>query len=611
MGQEIYNEGRVVGLSAWEIFAKNAEANGVLPEDIPTESQWLTAMIGAGASMVLNIPAGTTKGIHNFELPLGSNLTVAGVVIASPFIGDCEFDLSGWAKKVTSYGGLIKNDSEESPDSSNVPTGDYIATEYTYNVSEFAKITDGLVYTKNANWVDAATQPPEKDINPNFNSSTTVVRLYIDADLTHDTKVLFTGFNNKRILQGLSGYATGNGGGSADTNPSNPEDPDSTPLNNWWDGGMLGPEIIPWASKIIFAVPSSAYNFANSVSRTLPKGVNAASVTRGSYDFTNLKESKVRANAFIDFNSIDLTQYYTVNSARFTKTPTITETIQEVGYTGDSSNSLVAWYPGITATELNDSSTDNSKFFPPALYATKVTQSGDQTLIPLDVAAPGTVKGFRGDGAAQQATNYTNLMQDNFAIYYDTNNNTYTFVSYNNPSSGTAKIAYNGNVPQTSVEITAGDKKVKTVALNSYDSSTSTYTDYLMTGAGGDLTTSPLGKFHWGTLLDALKSNKYVDTLGNRFRNIGTEVNASNTIGISSSYANKLTNLGTDKLTITGSTPVEITASSNLATFANGKSVKVGTNFIEFGNGKRLYIETDTTKVPTSGVPVGSIGIGW
>ena len=129
MAQEIYNEGRVVGLSAYEIFVKQVIANGVDPSDIPTESQWLTSMIGSGASMVLKLNAGTTSGVHDYELPSGSNLTVAGVVIGSPFIGDGEFE-SGWAKKITSYGALIENDNIASPTSTNVPSTTYKSKEY-------------------------------------------------------------------------------------------------------------------------------------------------------------------------------------------------------------------------------------------------------------------------------------------------------------------------------------------------------------------------------------------------------------------------------------------------------------------------------------------------
>ena len=85
MAQEIYNEGRVVGLSAWEIYVKNALSDGVLPENIPDERHWLSNMIGSGASMILKVPTGTTEGVHDYVLPSGSELAAAGVIVASPF----------------------------------------------------------------------------------------------------------------------------------------------------------------------------------------------------------------------------------------------------------------------------------------------------------------------------------------------------------------------------------------------------------------------------------------------------------------------------------------------------------------------------------------------
>ena len=166
MGQEIYNEGRIVGLSAWEIFAKNAEANGVDPHDIPTESQWLTAMIGAGASMILRVPANTQKGVYEVDLPLGSNLSAAGVIIANPFMGTCNWDNSNkWATMVTSYSPLIKNISGAGnyPTSTNVPSdpnyGSHQYDDIRNCVTEFAKITDGIVFTKGATWVEFQHQP--------------------------------------------------------------------------------------------------------------------------------------------------------------------------------------------------------------------------------------------------------------------------------------------------------------------------------------------------------------------------------------------------------------------------------------------------------------------
>ena len=102
MPQEIYNEGRVVGLSAWELFVKQALGDGMSPEVIPNEQQWLTSMIGMGSSMILKISADTQAGVHDYPLPINSNLSAAGVIIANPFMGDCAWDSSTWATKVLS-----------------------------------------------------------------------------------------------------------------------------------------------------------------------------------------------------------------------------------------------------------------------------------------------------------------------------------------------------------------------------------------------------------------------------------------------------------------------------------------------------------------------------
>lgn len=591
--QEIYNEGRVVGLSAWELFYKQAIAAGVNPQDIPNEAQWLTAMIGSGASMVLKVPAGS-NGICDFPLPTGSSLTAAGVIVASPFIGNCTWDDSNtWATKVTSYGALIENTSEEFPSSSEIPTGDYDASEYGNNVAEFAKITDGIVYTNNAKWVDAESQPPEKDINPNFGESSTVVRLYISSTIRTgiDVKVLLTGFNNKSILQSVSAYATGNGSGSTDTDN-----------NDWVNGGMLGPEVIPWASKIIFAVPSAAYNLGNSLTRTLPSDAEYEAKTVGGITFKNVSAT-VKTNSLMDFDSINLSDYYTVHASKFSSSPTIQENATGVTLgINDSYSVLTAWYPGMTASRVN-AATDSSNIFPPALYASQLTSTGTKDLVPIDVAAPGTIKGFTDD---TQAYNYKTLLPDNYAVYYDSTAKTYSFVipEQDDPDTwpGTAAIEYK-SAPV--VEVTAGTSKARMIALND-----SNGTDYATTGAGGDILTSPLGKISWGNMLSALTANKCIDTLGNNFRNIGTELNSTNKMGVT----NTITEVGANTVTLTGSSRVSLTGSTNmgtaLATAASGTSYKSGTNFIEFSNGLRLYIAGGNGP-GTTNVPVGSIGIGW
>lgn len=605
MAQEIYNEGRVVGLSAWELYMREALGEGVSPDLIPNERQWLSSMIGSGASLVLRIPSGTTKGVHDFELPPTSNLSAAGLIIASPFMGNCEWSSANWATKVTSYSSLIYNDTSDSPsdDGSYVPYNeDYSETECASVVSQFMKITDGIVYTKNANWINTESTP-KKDIDPNFNSSTTVVRLYINSDISSDVYVMFTGFTNKRILQGISGHAVlsegVSAGGSVDT-----------AHNNWADGGMLGPEIIPWASKIIFTVPSAAYHIANSLTRTIPSDSEYTMPSGGlNIDGISINENAVNGDinpsSILDFNSINLTDYYTVHNKM---SSVLSENISKGSFElGDSVNAITAWYPGMTAAKIEAAShsadPDNSQFFPPALYAIQATYAGSQYLVPLDTAAPGTVKGFTN---SDDAFKYHQLLPDNFAVYYNAENNTVAFVTNSaDPKDwpGTAKLTYLDPAPRA--QIAVGDVSAQFISLT--DSSN---VPYDTSGSGSDLVIGPNNKLTWDILLSALTTNKSVDVLGSKLRTLGTELTESNTIGIT----NKITESGANKITVTGESPVSITATSNLttnlATLDNGQSVKLGTNFIEFSNGLRLYIENGEGP-GTTNVPVGSIGIGW
>lgn len=606
MAQEIYNEGRVVGLSAWEIYVKNALSDGVLPENIPDERHWLSNMIGSGASMILKVPTGTTEGIHDYVLPGGSELAAAGVIVASPFLGECAWDTDtgSWATKVTSYSPLILNEPGEgmspSADGTSVPYSDtYSNLTYASAVSEFVKITDGIVFTRNAKWIPTGNVP-EKDINPNFNESTSVVRLYINNDVNYDIYILLTGFTNKRILQGLSGYARAEGGvsigGSTDT-----------ANNHWASGGMLGPEIVPWASKIIFTVPSSAYNLANSLTRTIPSDAEYEARTIDGYAFKDVSAT-VKANSFIDLNSIDITDYYTNHT--FTTSPTLVENVTKVALgLNDSYNSLVAWYPGMTAAKIN-AAQDSSGIFPPAIYAAQVSSTGTQTLVPLDVAAPGTVKGFEDPTVAY---NYVTQMPNNYAVYHNTVNNTFSYVIQgdNDPThwSGSAKIEYlSGDYPV--VTITAGSVKSKAIALTAAD-----FTDYSLVGANGVETTEfgPTNYLTWSAMLKALKAGKKMNVLGERLKAVGTELETTNKIGIDTTN-DAIAEIGAAKVTINpGATGVGITTTtsnnSNMATLEANTSIKVGTNFIEFSNGKRLYISM--TDPGNTDVPDGSIGIGW
>lgn len=609
MAQEIYNEGRVVGLSAWEIFVKEALSNGVDPNDIPREPQWLASMIGMGNSMILKIPSNTPAGVHDFELPNESNLSSAGVIIASPFLGECDFsNSSSWAKKVYSYGPLILNDQDQSPEGATVPYGNSYSANVKNIVSEFIKITDGIVFTKNATWIPTASGEPKKDIDPNFNGSTTVVRLYINSDISSSTDVLviLTGFTNKRILQGISGHAVEEGGvavgGSTDI-----------VHNNWKDGGMLGPEISPWASKIVFSVPSYAYNLMNSLTRTIPSDdeidnqyYDETTQTLFNYTLKDFDAAEINSNSFLDFNSIKLTDYYTIHVNDFEKIPTLTENVGDVVLgLGNVNNVITAWYPGLSAEEINSITTSAKavKFFPPAIYGTQVSETGEQTLVPLDTAAPGTVKGFNN---TDQAYNYRQLLPDNYAIYYDSTTNMFSFVTNSSDPStwaGLARLEFiNGDYPKAN--LTVGTTGAKIITL-----SDSNGNDYGTTGTAGTTTVGPSDNITWDVLLKSLKENKQIDVLGTKLHNVGNELKATNTIGIT----NAITEAGANKITVTGNNPVSMTSgvsnTTNELILENGTSIKSGTNFIEFSNGLRLYVSP--TEPPTTNVPVGSLGLGW
>jgi hypothetical protein len=489
-----------------------------------------------------------------------------------------------------------------SPDRNTTVPEDSNYSTYTYKncVSEFIKITDGIVYTRNANWVPSHDGEPEKDIDPNFNESSTVVRLYISSALRYDVLVIFTGFQNKRILQGLSGFAAEDAGISS----GGSTDMDS---NDWQNGGMLGPEIIPWASKIIFTIPSSAYTLSNSLNRRIPSDATYSDGTYQTYTFRNV-DSEIKPNSLIDFNSIILKEYYDSNHNNKMSSCLNEATSNVVLGINDACNTLTAWYPGMTASKIKASGTTADDFFPPALYATQVDpDSNSQTLVPIDVAAPGTVKGFTDRNKAKA---YKALLPDNFAIFNDTTAGTFNFVvNGTDVWSGTAKIDYISDTPKAT--ITAGNKQVGVIALTRSDNTT-----YNTSGSAGALNPAdpsnpqedkpkPNRYLTWDNLMNCLYNGYKFDILGNRLNNVGLELANTNSMGNTYKITSvKLTDNSNHIATLS-------TAAGNrdgATVIAASHGIKSGTNYVEFSNGLRLYISGSK---PTGSIPDGSIGIGW
>lgn len=261
MPKEIYNEGRVVGYSAWELYVKHALSED--PESEPaSEREWLAAQLGSGASLILKLDAEADLGdnelphIINIPLPEGSTLCAASTIVGSQFFGECEVDDHGWALKVIDYGQGISNTAnlfpETSDDASVYPHQS--VTKFSDSqkraIAQYIKIQDGVVLQPGI-WDDSPNQPPQKDLVPYLNKPS-VVRLTLTGRITHPVYILLTGFMNRNIVSGISGISSGSTlGRTVDwTNPEN--------------GDFLGPEIYPWANKIVFTLNSVSAQYLRS-----------------------------------------------------------------------------------------------------------------------------------------------------------------------------------------------------------------------------------------------------------------------------------------------------------------------------------------------------------
>lgn len=243
MAQEIYNEGRVVGLSAYEQYVK--QAIELDPNSEPaSEREWLASSLAMGSSMLLKITTFRDSGVHYRDIPLppNSRLCAANTIIASFFDGDGNFSgNSEWADRVTDYGQLISNTSSSSPSGSNVPIKSLSGLSDTTvsKMLNYIKLADGIVIQPGT-WTntDADKNPPRKDLSPNL-VEVPIVRLLFTGDITTEFNVLLTGFTNRVVVQGTSGIDTS-------TNTASPQ-----------DGDFLGPAAFPWSAKITFTTPSA------------------------------------------------------------------------------------------------------------------------------------------------------------------------------------------------------------------------------------------------------------------------------------------------------------------------------------------------------------------
>ena len=365
MPRLLYNEGRVVGYSAYEIYVRQLYA--VDPTATPaSEKEWLASMLAIGSTMLLRVGSDSISGPHyrDIQFPVDSRLCAAGTILASFFngdgyIGDSVQDTdSVWATRVTSYGELILNTSTSSPsgstthDSSIPASSDIsISDDVKNQITSYMKIIDGIMIQPGT-WVDSANTPPQKDFQPSMSDYPRIRLSFADAVDT-PFYILLTGFTDKGVIYGVSSLTS-----STDTN-----DPEN--------GDFLGPAAFPWSAKVIFSVPPFAmeavYGDGFEYTRKFPK--TGTSVT-------------VDDTPIIDYES----------AAPNAKT----NSISSYGERYDDSSIQIS----ISALDISRSAaalfgtyslSDGTINLPPAIYGSIVSSDGDAYMYPLDIVAPDTL----------------------------------------------------------------------------------------------------------------------------------------------------------------------------------------------------------------------------
>lgn len=501
----LYNEGRVVGYSAYELYVKQQQS--IDPDTPPaSERQWLASTIAMGSSMLLRINADTNhesgeEWMLEIPFPHEANKTTilcaANTIIASFFKGDAAYlddssGVGGWAQRITDYGDLISNTSQSSPNGQVGPTGtvpnqtlDKWSQKEKNELSQYLKIVDGIVIQPGT-WSDGQNQPPQKDFKPDLGSYPRL-RILFKGPIETQFQILLTGFTIRTVVKGVTGL-------DGSTSTSNPQ-----------DGDFLGPGQFPWAAKVMFSIPSSyiSYFASNVYKRELPSGSESLTV-----DDTSV----------IDMKTTKPETYYETNypDAR------VSINVAEYSSLGDGTAVL-------TIYQKKDK-------YPPALYGTYVDSEGQNYLNPIDVVAPGTVKMFENATEAElkdyedtfDGTFGMNKNDDGTIGVLDKDDNlvpaadvTVQDVTYTNPGGSSVKakkvITKTGTKQAQSISI-SGD-----VAGNQYtvgaDGKNNKTVGNTTANIGGQTKLTPAtSNINWAVLLEALSNNKSIDILGDSLK---------------------------------------------------------------------------------------------
>ena len=508
MPREIWNEGRVVGLSTYEIYVREFLSQN--PTGTPaSEREWLASSIASGASMLLKFPTvtpapNTTDTAVTISLPADSNLCAANNIVASFFHGDAVVDSSGyWAEYVTDYGELISNTASSSPTNPMTPQGDntvptaasleWSGTAKT-QLANYLKIVDGIVIQPGT-WSTASSNPPQKDLAPNLDRLPSV-RFHVHGTIDTQFWILLTGFTVRGVLDGISGVD-----GSVGTD---------APA----DGDFLGPAVFPWASKIIFALPVGA----------------ASSLLSGSYTRQVTPTSAAGQSLSVtDTPIVDLRYSSNFYSSNFQSSP-INYTVSDLDFSGDGV-SVLAVFP-------------RSMNGPRGLYGSRVTSPGSAVFEPIDCHAPGTTK-LLELGSTTDAADCAAALQrmkdtpNTSLLLADTDSDNelymYTYVLDINNDPIRVPVAHSGITKSSTAwpgyykyiaNVATGLKSpIQVIALvdesgNVLPTTGTTRSFDLQSVAVGD----SVGDLNWDVLLAALGNDGRINVLGNRLKQLRSQL---------------------------------------------------------------------------------------
>lgn len=610
MPKQIYNEGRVVGLSAYEMYLRHQLSEYPDMEAV-TEREWLSSTLGHGASLILNIPSGTKAGIFEKTLPDNSILCAASTITACLFNGEVELDNKQhtWATKVTSYGSLISNTTQSHPavDSSSIPSGN-IPDDYNNRIVEYMKIVDGVV-CQPGKWEQSESNPYMDLKEPDLNKLG-FIRLRISKTLAHSVNILLTGWAHKPIVAGSTKIEEG-----------------CVNLIHPWNGDFLGPERFPWSAKITFIVPNEAMYVLNEHKYERKFEIDSAA-------------KSVTAEPVIDYDSVAATTYY--NSIGADSRIPINVTDYNVQGNGVATLSVYQRSDKTVTTQSGRNIT--GRHYPPVLYGAKIVAKGDQNLVPIDTAAPGTVKVFENK---EDAVSYPKVLPNTYAMWHDKANKQVYFIEGDNVISMGAQVSTinrgTSNYPAYTSVTKAGSSQIKSISLIDTKGA-----DLDLAGSKGieSLVESSQTKvdgdyryLNWSILLAALGNNHKIDLIGDQLRelrrflpDLRTQPNGRLIVSNPSgpSLINGPVTLGGDLDDVNVSCGCGInngaridkgkSQSYNVVTtdkeFNVNKPIISGSNYVGFrqSDGKilRLYISNSAPKGSESDpIPTGSIGIGW